>query len=142
MCIGMDLDGYWEPQHKHGLGRDVSLLLFRSPSSKAISSSLDKAKTLIEEKSKRVNPVWSAEVKTEAGKEITELQELVKMLESPNYPVQQISSLLYSGGLSRKHAQGGRLDAAGILIEGNTLLKASNDVRYRSTTKKGHANNF
>ena len=129
LCLGLDKYGYWAPPEKLGLGKDVLPVLFRSPSQKVLSFTLEEAKKLLEERSKqKPGPNMNAASKARYDGQLQEITTLVEKLEDPKYPVQQLGSILYSGGLNRKHCEGGRLDVAGGLLEGTVLINSSNDV--------------
>jgi hypothetical protein len=59
--------------------------------------------------------------------DIIKAQKYLKLLQKIR--VDQLGSIYYSGGLSRKHPTGlGRLDVAAILLPGDVAYKACNDV--------------
>ncbi len=75
------------------------------------------------------DPTSDDDTKGAHSKRLKEYEDLIKTLESGGYPVQQLGSVFFSGGLHRTHPKsGGRLDVAGISLEGNALKLASNDV--------------
>ncbi|CZR67877.1 uncharacterized protein PAC_17776 [Phialocephala subalpina] len=111
--------------------QDLIPHVYRSPSFCAISQSSKNAKKLLESK-KTINPAWPEDVKRLHQEEIDSLKRLIEKLDGPNYPVQEMGCVFYSGGLNERHMGHGRLDLAGIRLEGAVLDNASNDISHRA----------
>jgi hypothetical protein len=131
--LDMDTIRYFEPKEKNSArGQRVSPIIFRSPSFREIEVSKEHAKKKLVEQQQRIINIPKGLGNTMAIQQtiqadIIKAQKYLKLLQKIR--VDQLGSIYYSGGLSRKHPTGlGRLDVAAILLPGDVAYKACNDV--------------
>ncbi|KAJ5046373.1 uncharacterized protein L3040_003617 [Drepanopeziza brunnea f. sp. 'multigermtubi'] len=114
------------------LAKDISPCVFRSPNFGAIKSTISALEAEMAELDVDI-PVLEGEGLEEIEEDIEKVRRLIRKVQDPDYPVQQLGCVWYSGGFSRKvPGLGGRLDVAAISLENEAALNASNDISHRA----------